>query len=276
MARHDLQGRFTFASAAVTRLLGVEPALVLGRMATDFVVPEDREILKTFIEALLRGEAPPPAQYRAPHALGGTVWLEARGTKVHGPEGASGEVLLSSRDITDIKALEIYLAQETTRDELTGLYNRRYLMERLDPALRSAKRYGHPLSYCLSDLDHFKAISDTHGQAAGDEVLKSFGLIARKELRSEDLAARYGSDEFAFLFPFIPAADAVACLERIRERLREKTYLGKDDQPFNVTATFGVVNLATRHTTAEELFEAADAALFHAKSLGRDRVHVEG
>lgn len=274
VSRHDLAGRFTFASAALARVLGLEPAQILGRPASDLAGPEDRAALQGFLEALARGSGPGPVKVRVPHAQGGTVWLELRGSKVDAPEG--GEVLLSARDITDLKALETYLDQETTRDALTGLHNKRYIMERLEPALRSARRYGHPLSFCLCDLDGLKAVTRDHGASHGDEVLKSFAAIARAEIRSEDLAARLGSDEFAFLFPFIPPADAAACLERIRARLREKAYLGRDDQPFGMTATFGVVGLGPGQATAEDLFEAADAALFHAKSLGPDRVHVEG
>ncbi|MFN8011328.1 MAG: sensor domain-containing diguanylate cyclase [Holophagaceae bacterium] len=274
VSRLDAGGRFTFASAALARVLGLEPDRVLGHPAEDLADPGDRPALRGFLEGLAQGGVLGPVKVRVPHAQGGAVWLELRGVKVEGPGG--GEVLLSARDITDLQALETYLAQETTRDALTGLHNKRYFMERLEPALRSARRYGHPLSLCLCDLDGVKAIARDHGASHGDEVLKSFAAIARAEIRSEDLAARFGSDEFAFLFPFIPPADAAACLERIRARLREKTYLGKDDQPFGVTATFGVAGLGSAHATAEDLFEAADAALFHAKSLGPDRVHVEG
>lgn len=273
VSRHDLQGRFRFASAAFARILGLEPAGLAGRPLASLAVAEDQGALEAFVAGLAAGEGPAPVKVRAPHPQGGTVWLEFRGARTR---GAEPEVLLSARDVTDLMALETYLAQETTRDALTGLHNKRYLLERLDPALRSARRYGHPLSFCLCDLDGLKAAVRDHGTSHGDEVLKSFAAIARKELRSEDLAARFGSDEFAFLFPFSPAADAVACLERIRARLREKTYLGRDDQPFRITATFGVVGLGPGHATAEDLFEAADAALFHAKGLGPDRVHAEG
>jgi len=276
IARLDLEGRFTFASGALNRILGLEPVSVLGRRPTELVVPEDAAAVQAFQDALLKGEAPAPARFRVHHAQGGVVWLEARGTRVHGPAGAPAEVVLLSRDITDLKALEAILEQEGTRDELTGLHNRRYLMERLEPALRSAKRYGHPLSFCLCDLDRFKAVNEEHGRAAGDEILKAFGFIARKELRAEDLAARYGGDEFAFLFPFIPAQDAAISLERIRERLRAKDFCGRADELFRVTATFGVTNLEPGHAHPRDLFEAADRVLFHAKDLGRDWVLVEG
>lgn len=276
VARHDLEGRFTFASTALTRILGLEPAAVLGRRPTELAVPEDAAAVQAFHDTLLRGEAPAPVRFRVHHAQGGVVWLEARGTRVHGPAGAPAEVVLLARDITDLKALEAILEQEGTRDELTGLHNRRYLMERLEPALRSAKRYGHPLSFCLCDLDHFKAVNEAHGRAAGDEILKAFGFIARKDLRSEDLAARFGGDEFAFLFPFIRAQDAAVSLERIRERLRAKDFCGRDDELFRVTATFGVANLDPGHAHPKDLFEAADRVLFHAKEQGRDRVRVEG
>ncbi len=276
VARLDLEGRFRFASGALQRILGLEPATVLGRLPTDFVIPEDAPAVQAFCAALLQGETPSPAKFQMHHAQGGVVWLEARGTRVHGPAGAPAEVVLLARDITDLKALEAILEQEGTRDELTGLHNRRYLMERLEPALRSAKRYGHPLSFCLCDLDHFKAVNEAHGRAAGDEILKAFGFIARKDLRSEDLAARFGGDEFAFLFPFIRAQDAAVSLERIRERLRAKDFCGRDDELFRVTATFGVANLDPGHAHPKDLFEAADRVLFHAKEQGRDRVRVEG
>lgn len=274
VARHDAEGRFLFASAALRRILGLEPSAVVGRHPADFVASEDVPAVKAFYAALLRGEAPPPARFRVAHAQGGTVWLESRGTRLRGPEGTPAEALLLSRDITDLKALESILEQEGTRDELTGLHNRRYLMERLEPAIRSAKRYGHPLSFCLCDLDLFKAVNEAHGRAAADEVLKAFGMLARKEIRSEDLAARHSGDEFAFLFPFIPAEDAAVCLERIRERFATRDFGGREDALFHATATFAVVDLDPAHATPEDLFEAADRALFHAKEEGRNRVRV--
>lgn len=274
VARFDPGGRFTFVSSALTRLLGLRSGQVIGHTAAEFVAEEDIPAMTSFFKAHLAGESPDPLEFRGRAADGRHVWLEARGRLVLDGDGAPKLVVLYARDISALKALQAELERQSTHDELTGLPNRRHLMERLESAIRTSKRHGHPMSVCLCDLDAFKRINDTHGHAAGDAVLRAFAEAAGGELRDEDLGARLGGDEFCFVFPFSPAAEAAGCLERIRVRFGGLRFIGAGGNAFTASATLGIADLRPDHAGPAEILEAADRALYRAKEAGRDRVHI--
>jgi len=148
-------------------------------------------------------------------------------------------------------------------------------LELLALAVESSKRYGVDLSLCLCDLDNFKAFNDRYGHRAGDNILEKFGEIVRQETRTADLAGRYGGDEFVIAFPSTPIAGAVECMERILDRFR-KTDFGSRGDSFSVTCTAGIAEFCDRNSTAEDLIQAADLALYEAKRMGRNRVVVSG
>lgn len=164
------------------------------------------------------------------------------------------------------------LAYFATHDPLTKLSNRRYFFERLDEAINSAGRHKHPLSICICDLDHFKQINDTLGHQAGDKVLASFAEILNEVKRPEDIAGRFGGDEFVLCFPNTHAKDSLAMIERIRETMADKKFNTGKSTPFSVTATFGVAELDLNNLCQESLFEVADKALYQAKEKGRNQV----
>ena len=147
-------------------------------------------------------------------------------------------------------------------------------MERLDSAFHSSQRHSMPMSICICDLDRFKWINDTHGHGAGDDVLCEVGNLFQKEVRGEDIVARFGGDEFCFLFPFTPAKEAADCLKRILPRLRTLRFKGFDGAPFAVSATFGLADRSPNPSTKEQLLESADQALYQAKAKGRDCIHI--
>ena len=161
-----------------------------------------------------------------------------------------------------------------TFDSLTKLYNRRYFNERFDQAIKAATRHDQPLSLCLCDLDHFKKINDIQGHQAGDIALVGFADILTTHLRADDVAGRFGGDEFVLFFPNTNAADAVKLLERIRRKLANKVFHTGQDDDFSITATFGVSELSLEAKTVPALLSIADKALYKAKEKGRDRVHA--
>jgi len=164
------------------------------------------------------------------------------------------------------------LAEMSMRDELTGLFNRRYFAEALDREISGAERYGHGLALCIIDLDHFKIVNDTRGHLCGDRVLKQFGRLLAKSIRKYDVACRYGGEEFAIILPDTSLERAVALCERFRERVKAFEFTW-EDQNLHITASIGVT---ARHpeggTGGEKLLELADKALYQAKRQGRDRV----
>jgi diguanylate cyclase (GGDEF)-like protein len=157
------------------------------------------------------------------------------------------------------------------RDELTGVYNRRYLMEALMREQSRAERLSTPLAVCLIDIDHFKSINDSFGHAAGDSVLKDFARLVPQELRAVDVYGRFGGEEFLILLPGAGSGGAQACAERVRARAEAAAFPGVP----RVTVTIGVATYAGKEPV-NALLARADKALYEGKSAGRNRVVTIG
>ena len=174
---------------------------------------------------------------------------------------------------------EIKLAWEkmirmATRDDLTGLYNRRYFMEIFSREVDRAKRYQSGLVFCMIDLDRFKKINDTYGHLAGDLVLSEIGTILMQGTRLSDLVCRYGGEEFALILPGTDIQKAESVCERLRKSVSQHRFKYKSSQ-FKITISAGIaIYTRDRQQTAADLLEKADLALYQAKNSGRDRVVV--
>ncbi|MBC7286870.1 MAG: diguanylate cyclase [Armatimonadetes bacterium] len=159
-------------------------------------------------------------------------------------------------------------------DPLTGLYNRRFLLDALRREFEAALRYHYALSCAMIDLDHFKAINDRYGHLVGDQVLTGFARIIRTNFRAPDLCFRYGGEEFTVLMPHTGVEEARAACERVLAYLRDHPFSTPAGQ-ICVSASAGVATCINgNYMGAEELLAAADAALYAAKRNGRDRVVV--
>ncbi|MDJ0837894.1 MAG: diguanylate cyclase [Acidobacteriota bacterium] len=163
------------------------------------------------------------------------------------------------------------LYYQATHDEVTGLYNRKFILEQLASLISSAKRHQFSLSFCLCDLDYFKQINDAHGHLTGDQVLHEFGLVLSRGVRAEDLPGRYGGDEFCIVFPHATPEQAMISVERIRQQVGELSFKAESGETFRATATFGIADMAEGRDTPRDLILAADKALFKAKEAGRNR-----
>jgi diguanylate cyclase (GGDEF)-like protein len=157
---------------------------------------------------------------------------------------------------------------QASTDGLTGLINRRSL-ENLTRQLRAD---GTDFALVMADLDHFKRLNDSHGHETGDRALRIFSETLRAELRTNDLACRYGGEEFAIVLPGVDAYEAVEVIGRVRESLAHTT--GRGDAPV-FTASFGIAHSADAQEL-EDLMSRADLALFAAKEAGRDRICIDG
>ena len=157
-------------------------------------------------------------------------------------------------------------------DSLTGLHNRRHLLELARHELQRARRYQLPMSVFMLDIDEFKRVNDTYGHAIGDQVLQGVAECCRQELRGVDVLGRYGGDEFAAVLPEtgLPAACQVA--ERLRESIAQRALDTKAGQ-VTVTVSLGVAVLDDEHLAPETLLDHADQALYVAKQSGRNRVY---
>ena len=152
-------------------------------------------------------------------------------------------------------------------DDLTGLFNRRYLMDMLALEIRRSRRMNHPFAVLMADVDNFKPYNDAHGHLEGDRALARIGAILRDTSRDVDCAARYGGEEFVVLMPETEMKGAVEMAERIRARLADDAVIGK-----KLTISLGVAQFPADGETPEALLARADAALYQAKRDGRDRI----
>ncbi|HZN04414.1 MAG TPA: sensor domain-containing diguanylate cyclase [Candidatus Polarisedimenticolia bacterium] len=158
-------------------------------------------------------------------------------------------------------------------DGLTKLFNKRYFMERLSNVLLEASKGHRPFSLFIFDLDHFKHYNDTQGHQAGDEVLKATGEILRDTVRPDDLACRFGGEEFIVLLAHAPKRGALLAAERIREKIAAHPFAARESQPLKVVSlSGGVATFPDDGLTSADLIAAADAALYRAKKEGRNRV----
>ena len=162
------------------------------------------------------------------------------------------------------------IKEMSIRDELTGVYNRRHLMELLEHEHHRISRGGAHFSVAMLDIDYFKSVNDTHGHLTGDEVLKSVSDIIRKSLRSADFCGRYGGEEFLLVMTQTNINGALLCAERIRSNIEQGRFpnLGPD---FRVTVSLGVTEFAGKEDIPT-MIGRADKALYRAKETGRNRV----
>jgi diguanylate cyclase (GGDEF)-like protein len=163
------------------------------------------------------------------------------------------------------------LRLQSTRDPLTELFNRRYMEESLDRELRRAIRKEIPLSVMMVDIDHFKKFNDAYGHEAGDWLLQELARIFRTQLRAEDIACRYGGEEFTLILPELARDSAADRAEELLKAIRasEVQYRGKPLPRFSISV--GVATCPRNGVTREALLLAADRALYTAKEQGRDR-----
>ena len=199
--------------------------------------------------------------------------VHAQGSAVRDESGRVHRLLGTMLDITERKRAESRLAREASCDALTGLFNRRYLLSRMEDEMRLSRERGAFLMLCICDVDEFKLINDTFGHSAGDEVLRQFSRLLRESVRSGDVVARLGGDEFCIILPGASASQAQACVERIRTRFENASFTCPSGSRYRATATFGIAGFEAP-MGVQQLLDAADAALYEAKQSGRNRCAI--
>ncbi|HCO49457.1 MAG TPA: hypothetical protein DIT55_08585, partial [Spirochaetaceae bacterium] len=178
---------------------------------------------------------------------------------------------LTFHDVTEMKELQRRLETMATHDELTGLYNRRYLNDFATREIDKARAEGSDFSAIMLDLDYFKKVNDTYGHAAGDLVLVAVAKACQRGLRHDDVIGRFGGEELLVLLPRTPTEAAGFVAEKLRVAI-EACQVPYDGLALSVTASFGVASLSPACATLKDLLIAADMALYKAKDSGRNRV----
>ncbi len=162
----------------------------------------------------------------------------------------------------------------SVRDELTGLYNRRYFIDAIETEMARSQRYRTALVLCIFDIDHFKVVNDTHGHLAGDKVLSKIGNLLKESIRDNDIACRYGGEEFAVLLPHTNIEEAGVMCERFRE-LVESYDFTYNSVHMNITVSIGIAQYKSdKKCDRGIIIEQADKALYQAKEEGRNRTIV--
>lgn len=183
-------------------------------------------------------------------------------------------ILNNERLQKELQTAQIELEQLATTDFLTGLHNRRNFLEIGRREVQRARRFRHPLTVVMFDIDYFKKVNDTHGHATGDLVLTEIAALCQKNLRGSDVLGRLGGEEFAVLLPHTRISDASTIAEHLRTMIAQsETVLPAET--IKITASFGVSALKDTDEEIEAVLRRADALLYQAKNQGRNRVAAE-
>jgi diguanylate cyclase (GGDEF)-like protein len=219
--------------------------------------------------------------------LGSTNGTFVNGCQVHARNGPvalrHGDVIRMGTHAFKLKHMDeleksyhrAVLAQATV-DPLTQLSNRSAVLGFLEKHTDLARRYKRPLALILCDLDHFKEVNDRYGHAAGDLVLRRFGAVVCRRLRASDQVGRIGGEEFLVVLPETGGGEALTVAEGLRAGLAAEAMPVPDEDDLRVTCCFGVVEYGSRDVDGGALLARADAALYRAKGLGRNRVEFDG
>ncbi len=243
------------------------------RSFLDPVHPDDREALERVLERHAQGQ-PYDAEYRLVQRSGEVRWVQERGFPILDAEGGVRAMTGVVSDITERKRLEEELKHEARTDPLTGSSNRRHFFTLAERAIRLSRRYQHPLSLLMLDIDHFKAVNDTYGHHAGDLVLQALVQACRQTLRDVDMLGRIGGEEFAVLLPETDAEHALQAAERLRQAVAAVEVPLEDGRAVRFTISLGVANLCDLDEDIDALLKRADGALYRAKEAGRTRVRT--
>lgn len=293
--------RFSYVSPSVVDLRGYPASQAIGQSLAETLTGESAARLNDEIDRHLRRIS---AGDRSAQVLtseveqlcrdGSVVSTEIVGNYLFDADGVPRTILGITRNVSERKAAELALREsnrelqlrldeisrlqaalqeQAVRDGLTGLFNRRYLDEMLEREVSRARREGIPLSLVMLDIDHFKRVNDTYGHQAGDEVLRTLAATLLADIRAEDMACRYGGEEFLILLPNMPLAAALLRAESWRAAVADLA-VAHGDFSIRFTVSLGVAAYPDHGKTPDDLTRCADHALYRAKNAGRNQVQA--
>jgi diguanylate cyclase (GGDEF)-like protein len=259
------RGLFIDSNQTAMKMLGVDRAHLTSRTIAQFI-----------------NSWPPEALVQSGAAseevtIGGQIYDVAFSSL--DPSSEYSDVVLVFRDVTvrrederRLRKMQKELERLAHTDSLTGLYNRRIFMQRLEEEVERVRRHGNVLSVLIFDLDFFKSINDTYGHDTGDIVLVAVARVTTEVKRVSDVAARIGGEEFALLLPETDQQGAVQLAQRLRISIEKNMYLSTSGSPVKVTASIGVATATKSAKEVDKLLSSADKQLYRAKNNGRNRV----
>ncbi len=271
-------GGFLFANPLFAEVFGYSQTELKALPLLATVSDEDAELFGEHLSKCLADEPHESLlSYKGRKKDGTIIELELSVSRMRTSERDESltfvvkDVTASKQAEREVRALTDRLAELAVRDPLTGLYNRRFMEASLEREVVAATRNDAPLSVVICDIDHFKAVNDTYGHQAGDEVLQAFASMLKQQCRKSDIACRYGGEEFLVVFPGMQMSMAAEWAERARAAVAEAE-IETGGGTLRITASFGVAGYPANGESWHEVVAASDAALYSAKTGGRDQV----
>jgi two-component system, cell cycle response regulator len=272
----DARQRIVLFNPAAERMFGYRTDEIVGR-SLSLLIPEPlRAAHISHFEGFIRDGVESRIMVDRPEVSGlrrdgGVFPVEVSLSRSEGPDGPLFTAMI--RDITDRKRNEAELRLLATTDPLTGLANRRHLIERAERELLRLQRFGNPFTLMTLDVDHFKRINDTYGHACGDRALCALAATCVGLLREIDMVGRMGGEEFTIILPETTGDEAMLVADRIRRGIEELRFDGETpDSEFSFTVSIGVAECHREDVRIEQPLARADHALYDAKATGRNRV----
>jgi diguanylate cyclase (GGDEF)-like protein/PAS domain S-box-containing protein len=271
------EGHFSYVNRKFADIFGYDIDEIVQLAPADTAVDQDKPIIIDVMRDRLTSEDEGSEfTFRGLNKSGSIVNIEGRCARMN--FGGKHVLMIIILDISEriraeheVQALQEKLREQAIRDPLTGLFNRRYLDEVIISEMARAERSGYPVSLVMCDIDHFKAINDTYGHLAGDEVLRAFSRLIKQYSRGGDIICRYGGEEFLLVLPGMNRERAVARAEQLRLAF-VAALMAYNATIVRATASFGVATFPGDGHDLDALIAAADKALYSAKQAGRNQV----
>ncbi len=268
----DLEGRIIDSNPAIEKLLGYEHDELHGRRTTELVHVDDRRDGRAAYQRMVAGGSPLRLQHRFVARNGDVVWVDVSASLVRDSDGHKGFAIAMIQDVTQRKKAEAALASQAAlnahqalHDGLTGLANRTLFRDRIDHAIKARRTGDARAAVMVMDLNGFKAINDSLGHAAGDDLLVELGRRLKSALRTSDLVARLGGDEFGVLLPQERApGDVRRAVERLQAAIELPIPL--HGLELSLEASIGIALYPDDGEDVETLLRCADSAMYHAKA----------
>ncbi len=270
----SVDGTLLRVNRSYASIFGSVPDDMRGRRVMDLTHPDDWEATAVNINALLAGDIESYTQEKRYYRPidGREVWVSLSASCARDRSGRPLYLIAQVEDITERRALREQLAHAVVHDQLTGLPNRVMFMDRLESSLQRFLLGGRHVALMFLDLDRFKLINDGLGHDAGDRLLQRVGERLQSSLRSTDLLARFGGDEFTVLCEVDSAEEAVEIARRLKVGM-ERPLVGRDGEQF-VSLSIGIALSSPETTAASTLLRQADVAMYRAKDGGPERIAV--
>jgi len=295
VAATDLLGNYIFANKQTAVLHGYDTTdefigkSALSLFPMDNVAKAVETMNLTFTDGVVRN-----IEFKLLRKDGSTIPAELSAAVVKNEFGAPVAFIAITRDITErkrvadelhdmnvqlraqlneIEKLQGILREQAIQDPLTGLYNRRYMEEALKRESARATREGYPLSIVMLDMDNLKYLNDTHGHVVGDDAIKMIGKSIKNNIRTEDIACRYGGDEFLVILHNTTAETAKHRVEEWLNHIKERTFI-HNKQEFKTTFSAGIATFPYQGNDIEGVIRSADNALYNAKTKGKNLVVI--